>query len=83
MAEVLRYFLKQKAMAFLKENTHTCALFSYSSDATSLLCQSVAGAKLEGEHVTRRGRVLHEFLMQRGYLKVKGSCGKEAIVILI
>jgi hypothetical protein len=48
-------------------------LFSYSSDATSLLSTTIATGSHHGLQVRRHGRSLHEMLLQRGLLVTMGS----------
>jgi hypothetical protein len=81
--EVLKAHLKNKSERLLAAAKHQPVLYSYSSDATALLCQHVAEAG-QGDHkVVRRGRVLHELLMQRGFLKASLPTGDEQVAVLI
>ena len=57
-------------------------LLCYSSDCTAVLCQSVATSKNLGIAVTRKGRILQEFLAQKALLKTRGPSGEERGVVL-
>ena len=58
-------------------------MISYSSDATSFLCSSIAETRSLGDRVVRRGRVLHEFLMQRGFIIGFSVIGEQHAAILM
>ena len=58
-------------------------LFSYSGDATPLLCVAGVTDKLGEKAVWRKGNMLVDLFMQRGYLKTIPSTGKEQIVVLL
>jgi len=79
----LKAHLKNKSERLLEAAKHQPVLYSYSSDATALLCQHVAEAGQGAQKVVRRGRVLHELLMQRGFLKTALPSGDDQVALLI
>lgn len=83
LAEALKEHLANQARALLSGCQGLPVLFAYSSDATSLLCQAVVTHKEAEGVVLRRGKVLMELLMQRGYLKTVSAAGQENIALLI
>jgi hypothetical protein len=82
LAEVLKAHVRDKFCKLLSEARNSVVLYSYSSDATSMLCQTRTSAQLLNKTVVRKGKVLHEFLMQRGYIKCLSASGNEQIAIL-
>jgi hypothetical protein len=76
-AEVLWAYLEGEAKAFVQRHSQMPVLFSYSSDATSLLCVAVSVARHGDSQVLRKGRVLHEMLLQRGVFVCQGSSSRE------
>ena len=83
LAEALRQLLRTRAGSLLEKARVCAVLYSYSCDATSYLCQVVKTAPLGTQGgVLRRGRVLHEFLMQRGHLFCKLPDGRELMALL-
>ena len=82
LAEVLKAHLINKCYTVFEQCKHQACLFSCSCDATSFLCQAQASATVAGETVCRKGKVLHEFLMQRGYLKCMSATGQERTALL-
>lgn len=74
MGEGLKAFLREGAAALLKRNRRRPILFTYSSDATPMLCQSVlVTPDGEGGTFRKHGKVLHELLLQRGSLMAIAS----------
>lgn len=82
LAVALQQHLKEGALGLVKRAGKQPVLFSYSSDATSLLCQSVARESTGELVVVRSGKVLHELLMQRGIVKTTSSTGKGDMALL-
>ena len=68
LAEALKALLRGKCDALLVACRDHAVLCSYGSDATAFLCQAVTDSAALGFHVVRKGKVLHEFLCQRGFL---------------
>lgn len=56
-------------------NSGRAVLFSYSSDATSLLCRHQVSKAAPQSATQRRGRHLDEFLCERGIFKSIGPSG--------
>eukprot|EP00972_Heterocapsa_arctica_P010843 1588464-Heterocapsa_arctica.AAC.1 len=82
LVEVLKKHLRSKCMALLRASQHCPVLWSYSSDATPLKCTTTAVVSAPGASVYRRGKVLHEFLVQRGVLKARGADGRFEVALL-
>ena len=60
-----------------------CAL-NYSSDSTSFLVRAQADAVgTEGQSIHRRGGLLQEFIMQRGYIKIITPAGEIEMVPIL
>ena len=83
LAGAIREFLWRKAKRLVTESVDVLVLVSYQSDATSHVCKSVAIADASESHVIRCGRVLAEFLVERGYLKVRSFAGREKVAFLV
>ena len=81
-AELLKRHLRQKCDTLVTECAHQPLLFCYAADATSLLCRADASAKLGTAVVMRRGKVLAELLMQRGFFKSISPAGVERVAVL-
>jgi len=58
-------------------------LWSFQSDATSLKTAARTVSASRDPQVTRKGRVLHEVLLQRGFLKTQSTSGEEQIATMI
>ena len=82
LAEILKAHLRQQMFELLSQSQGKPVLFSYSSDATSLLCHTQASTYLFGKPVVRKGKVLHELLLQRGFMKSLSSTGRERVALL-
>ena len=83
LAAALRQPLRTRAGSLLEKARGCAVLYSYSCDATSYLCRVVKTAPLGTQGgVLRRGRVLREFLMQRGHLFCKLPDGRELMALL-
>lgn len=85
LAEALKEVLLEDAKRLLSSSSGQPVLFSYQSDATSLLCTAQQQAALgsSAQVVIRRGKVLHELLMQRGFLKMRTPSGQDRVAILM
>lgn len=82
LVEVLKLHLRNKCMSLLRSAQGCPVLWSYSSDATPLKCSATQVASAEGASVVRKGKVLHEFLVQRGCLKAKDGTGELKLAFL-
>ena len=82
LAEVVKARLEQKSRECLRCLQGQAVMFSYSCDATSFLCSSFASSSSSGVKIMRQGRVLHEFLMERGFITGFSSTGKQHAAIL-
>ena len=78
-AMVVAVFLQTKVQLFLRRRQHEPILRYFTADATSLLCSSVLAAKHSVQTVWRKGRALHEMLLQR--LCFLAGCGKRRDVV--
>ena len=83
LGEALKTHLRNKSEQLLAASRHQPVLYSYSSDATAILCQHVAEARQGTHTVVRKGRVLHELLMQRGFLRATSPSGDDQVALLI
>ena len=83
LAAALRVFLRSKADNLVQQSQGQAILYSYCSDATSFRCQTTAQSTGAVPHVLRRGKVLHELLMQRGFVMSRSSSGEEAVALLL
>jgi hypothetical protein len=82
LAETLKQFLRDKALACVKNAGAEPVLFCYSADETALLCQHVASGSSSGLTVVRKGKVLASLLMQVGWLKTRSAAGKGTMTFL-
>lgn len=83
LAEALKECLVRRARDLLDHCQGGAVLYTYGSDATSYVCQAVKVASLGAQgSVLRRGRVLNEFLMQRGHLFCRLPDGREFLAPL-
>lgn len=80
--EILKDHLRSKAQVLIREAGHQPVLLFYSSDATPKLLMEEVNKILEGMHGRTRGQELHEFLMERLYVKVSRVSGREEIAIV-
>jgi hypothetical protein len=83
LVEVVKTQLKSKCLDLLQNNPEQAVLWSFQSDATSLKTAARTVSSGQGSQVTRRGRVLREVLLQRGFLKTKSTTGEEQMAIMI
>jgi hypothetical protein len=81
ICEVLKQHLRNKCDKLVKAAHKQPLLFSYTSDATSLVLRTQASAEIGGKTVHRSGKELIELLMQRGFFKTVSSLGTEEAVI--
>lgn len=82
LAEVLKAHLKDKCNQLVHGANGQPLLFCYSCDATSFLCADVQQNASLGTSIVRKGKVLHEFLMQRGFCKIVHASGREQLEVL-
>ena len=83
LTEVLKHFIRERALSIVRGANAQPLLFSYQSDATSYLCLVNKTSKLDGSVVVRSGKVLHEFLMERGFVKSLTATGSEQMALLL
>ena len=79
----LREFLWRKAKRLVTDSVDVPLLVSYQSDATSHVCKAISIAQASEAHIVRHGRVLAEFLVERGFIKVRSFAGKETVAFLV
>lgn len=82
LVEIIKRHLKNKCLELVQTSQGMPVLYSYSADATPLKCASTAVVSAEGASLTRKGKVLHEFLVQRGVVKTKAEDGSVAMAFL-
>lgn len=82
LLEVLKHHLKSKCIALVEAAAHFPVLWSYSCDATPLKTSVTQTSSHEGATVVRRGRVLHELLLERGFVKCKGASGQDEVAFM-
>jgi hypothetical protein len=83
LVEGVKMHVKNKCMQLLADSRDQAVLWSFQSDATSLKTSARKDSIMGESHVRRRGRVLHEILLQRGFLKTKSTLGVERIALMI
>ena len=83
LAELVKGHLKTKALELMRASHDRPLLFSYANDAMSIAVHCEAHAAGVGQsRITRKGKMLHELLMQRGMLKAGTVTGVSMAVIL-
>ena len=83
MAEALKAALVEKSTSMLCGARNQAVLFSYASDATSFLVQEMASTKLGELSVVRKGKLLHEVLLQRGLLVTIDPAGNRSGALVL
>ena len=83
LAEILKMFLKSKALDLLTEHPREPCLYSYQQDASSYLCQATVSATTQDRKLFRRGKMLYEFLMERGLVVVSSRAGERKVALMI
>lgn len=83
LVEVLKQYLHTKARRLVEANRSAPMHLSYQFDASSYVCQTTAGASAAGNRVLRRGKVLEEFLMERGCIHILRPSGKMEAALLV
>jgi len=83
LACILRAHLCDKAMSLLEEARDLPALFCYASDQTSHLCETIHHDAVKRRPVIRKGKMLHQFLMERGFLLIRPPSGPERSAVLL
>jgi hypothetical protein len=84
LVEIVKTLLQTKAETLVRSSTPHPVLIAYSSDATSYKCRAVLSSKpKEGMTGQVRGSVLSEFLLQRVFLKTRGSNGDLTMAVLL
>ena len=81
-AVILQTCVEERAKEFVMENRDWPILYSYQSDMTSYSCAMATSTDLGGGRVMRDGRVLTEFLLERGFLLVRTPTGTRPRVLL-
>ena len=83
LAEALRDFMHTRGDALVTKNKHAPMMYFYSSDCTSYKCGSMVRSQgNEATVVIRRGKILEEFLMQRGFVEVLTAGGQKKVAVL-
>jgi hypothetical protein len=82
LVEAMKHHLRQRCFSLLREGADEAVLYSYSADATPLRCATTKVHTTAGGQVTRKGRVLEEFLLQRGLFKTKLPTGEDRMTFL-
>lgn len=82
LVEVVKHVLKDKCLSLVKDSQHEAVLWAYSCDATPLKCTKTIVHAAQGSTVTRRGKVLAEFLLQRGFVKAKGGKDRDQLAVM-
>ena len=83
LTEVFKRFFRSRALALVREAGEQPLLYSYQSDATSYLCHARSQSELDKHMVVRKGKVLHEFLMERAYVKSLTPAGVEQMALIL
>ena len=84
LAEVGKHFVDSRAQHWVKKQHHNPFLNFYSSDGTPMRTMSFYDVILKsGKAYQRRGRSLHELLMERAYLKSLDSAGEHSVCCII
>ena len=82
LVEVVKHRLKDKCLTLVNDSQHEAVLWAYSCDATPLKCTKTVVHATQGSTVTRRGKVLAEFLLQRGFVKAKGGKDRDQLALM-
>ena len=83
LAIVLRDFFKEQARLLVATASDRPLLFTYSSDGTSYLCNRPTRFVMAQSKQHRDGRVLCEFLLERGFLRTRTPTGQVVSCILV
>ena len=75
LAEVLRTYLKNRAVSLIQAHEQDALMVSYCSDPTPLLLDATATSTWGSSLVVRQGKVLSELLMQRTLVRVPSKDG--------
>ena len=80
LAELVKGHLSHKAADLMRASKNRPLLYSYASDAMGIVvaCEAHTSGPQQMT-ITRKGKVLMEFLMQRGMLKSSTAAGEMAI----
>ena len=82
MCAALQTTLEEKALDLIRQNMDGTVVYSYQSDGTSNLCQHIETSQ-GSTHIMRKGRVLVEFLLERGLvLSIKASELSDSCVLI-
>jgi len=83
-AWALSKHLQETVQTFIREQQGLPVLFQYTADATSLLCMSYeCRAHLDAPVTMRKGKALHELLLQRGtFISFEGQTRKVAHLVV-
>jgi hypothetical protein len=79
----LKALLRAKAQALVQRAEERPVMLSYAADATSLKINAQSSMMLQGARVTRRGKSLVEFLLQRGILYAPTVAGEVEASLLV
>ena len=82
LLEVVKQHLKDKCLRLVQTNQHDAVLWSYSADSTPLRTSTTQVSSHAGLTVTRKGKVLHDFLLQRGLLRARPAGGEDQLAFL-
>jgi hypothetical protein len=84
LAELVKGRLAHKAADLIKASENRPLLYSYSSDAMGIVvaCDAHSSGPQQ-KNITRKGKVLVEFLMQRGMLKSVSAAGEMTMAVLM
>ena len=77
------FHLNNKCLQVFASNKHAAALWSYSVDATPLKTTTTHGATQGHQSVVRHGKVLREFLLQRGMVRARPASWEDQIASLL
>lgn len=84
VSEVVKRALWEKADHFVSEHRQAALLYSYTSDGTPMTTKSRFVHRVgEGRVVKREGGALHEFLVQRAFVKVVFADGSTDARVLL
>lgn len=84
LAELVKGHLSHKAADLMRASQNRPLLYSYASDAMGIVvaCEAHTSGPQQMT-ITRKGKVLMEFLMQRGMLKSSTAAGEMAMATLM
>ena len=82
LLEVVKQHLKEKCLRLVQTNQHDAVLWSYSAESTPLRTSATQVSSHAGLTVTRKGKVLQDFLLQRGLLKARPAGGEDQLAFL-